>query len=504
MAKEPSTSQQGQTAKPSGKGKGKAKGKAEPVFLDWHLGRNRGADIATPLDLYDDQLSELPTTEQAFAQALTERYHLLRDRPVTYSGWAGEEDRQEDTPTELLDGGWVLARDPEAVAKELQCALAQRDAAIGTVERVRQILESLGDRPTPDDAQNQDQLNRIRALEEQVNDLLADKITLEDERTALQRELLDLHRAARTSTQRRSTSPSGSDTPEPVVEAQGSRVKTAKIADPDKFTDGVDPKYSVWKAALLRKIKGNSELFPTEDSKFGYALSYIGGEAMEGMESRLEDDCPADEKITTLQDIFDHLEPFYKDPTELPRAKKDFADLQMAKTPSYRDFVTQFVRLATKARVPRSEWKYEFNARLTSKLQYGMTRDYIDETVRYDEFARLGHQYALQYEFIKQKSGDKKKSPSGGGSGGSPAPKDSNPREKSKSGTPTAGRGKSPTPQANEREKLMGEGKCFYCKEPGHIKADCPKLAAANIRRIETRPKDQDSHPLREDQQSEN
>jgi hypothetical protein len=51
--------------------------------------------------------------------------------------------------------------------------------------------------------------------------------------------------------------------------------RTAKIADPGKFTDGISPKYSVWKSALLRKFAGNADLFPTEATKLGYAASHI-------------------------------------------------------------------------------------------------------------------------------------------------------------------------------------------------------------------------------------
>ncbi|KAK4157191.1 hypothetical protein C8A00DRAFT_29902 [Chaetomidium leptoderma] len=47
---------------------------------------------------------------------------------------------------------------------------------------------------------------------------------------------------------------------------------------------------SAWKGAILRKIRGNSNLFPDEASKFGYAVSHIGGEAADFLEPYLDGD----------------------------------------------------------------------------------------------------------------------------------------------------------------------------------------------------------------------
>jgi hypothetical protein len=53
----------------------------------------------------------------------------------------------------------------------------------------------------------------------------------------------------------------GSEDPTHSGEAQDTSPyrRTAKIADPDKFTDGKAPMFSVWKAALKRKFVGNRE-----------------------------------------------------------------------------------------------------------------------------------------------------------------------------------------------------------------------------------------------------
>lgn len=519
------------------KGKGR---EPEPVMSQWNPGVNRGSLIETSVDksfdvganarasvaswddglLEDpvpdflDRLAEVEVTTKTLEADLIERFDILKERPINYLGWHRTlEDMEDCEPTEQLDAGWVSNRQASEVADELRIVLAQRDAAIGSAEHFRMAMRIY--RIT-----TRSLLQRVRSLEAEgvsadtqnrIEALIADKIRLEDEKIALERELLSLHRQAHqqgtntqnphqqgTNAQNPPRSPwsapshQGSDEPRPSVETQGTSTrKTARIADPDKFTDGKAPKLSVWKAALKRKLEGNSELFPTEACKFGYALSHIGGDAMEALDCHLEDG--ALEPITTLEDLIDFLECQYKDPTELQQAKNDFHDLAMSTGQSYREFLTSFVQTASKAGIPKAEWKYEFNRRLTWRLQVGMTRDYIDETVNFEEFSRLGHQYALQYRAIdKQKSVGKKGTSSGGtssrGSGGTTG-------TKNKSTTP-ARQGSRDTPstrqlteaEKKERGELREQGKCFFCKKTGHLKANCPDRIAAAIKLLEAQP----------------
>jgi hypothetical protein len=67
---------------------------------------------------------------------------------------------------------------------------------------------------------------------------------------------------------------------------------------------------------------------------------------------------------------------------------------------TFREFCTTFVQTAIKAQVPKATWKREFNRRLTRRLRSGLIRDYIDDSVGFEAFQRLGYQFAFQYSVI--------------------------------------------------------------------------------------------------------
>jgi hypothetical protein len=465
----------------------------------WHEGK-----FEEVLPYLVEKLSEASITNLQLDDDLENRFEQLKGPLITL--FTGEE--EEDAEPETLNQEWVQRKSPLELVALIHTLCAQRDAAVSAVADLRKMfnlgvemlkLMTARVRAFEHDGHG---LEREQALEQQVEDLLAEKAGLEDERVELMRKVIarmdvrpepeDLRSPPRQNPKQQ--------TPDPPKEGVSTR-KTAKIADPEKFTNGKNPKFSVWKAQVLRKIRGNSELFPTDASKFGYAVSYIAGDAMESLEPFLEDDAIA--PITTLDELFEFLRGFYKDPTEQQRAKNDFRDLTMKQGQSFREFLTQFVQEASKAQISKAEWKDELNQRLNSRLQYGMTPHFIDPRVDFDEFARLGHQYSLQYDVIEKQK--KKNQPGGSSQGGSGG------KGKDKAGSPAqGGKGKSPAPtdaEKKEREELREAGKCFYCKEVGHVKSQCPKRLAASIKQLKAKLKEKEesgTQPQGEKEDSEN
>ena len=413
--------------------------KPDPVLLDWveTFHENRGLDLPAeilndvdyqarsretmasfegttpyPLPDYFDRVAAKEIPSELILEELRNGYSILKDRPIRlYETDSGEEGQE-------VDVSWVTQQPEEAVTTIRRLA-AQRDTATSVLEALRHLIEQRI-------ATLQVTLQRARELEARVEDLegtlaqqKAEVAHLID-KAQLQEELLGQYRQSSRQSRQASTGPLDSGTADRVTDRSTERncplpstetarggspvpvtAKTAKIADPDKFTDGKSPTLSVWKAQLKCKFNGNRELFPTEDSKFGYATSYISGEVQENLEPFLSEDCLEEDRITNVDELLVFLENAYKDPTELARAKRDFKDLAIdkgGKTVSYRDFVIKFNHLVVKARIPKSEWKEEFNQRLSRRLQYGMTREFIDDSIDYTEFVRLGYQYSLQYD----------------------------------------------------------------------------------------------------------
>jgi hypothetical protein len=468
----------------------------------------RHEEVAHPMPDVFERMSRCSFSAQEVKDEIQNRIDYFNAQKVQHD--------DVDTPLlgpEPLDKSWVKNRNDEYIAEALQLLIAQRDAALTMAGHLRRIanlqaqahgvtlarvreFESVGTPLEGDDTTRKrttaGEEPDLTAVEVQIGALCEERDTLQEKVNRLQGRLIDAleaNVALRSAPRPRRSETPGLDPDDPLAStesAPAARVaRTAKIADPEKFTDGISPKYSVWKSALLRKFAGNADLFPTEATKLGYAASHIGGQAMEALDPHLEDGSP--EQIVDVEGLLDFLDQYYTDPTELQRAQDEFLDLSMGSS-TFREFCTAFVQTAIKAQVPKTTWKREFNRRLNRRLQNGLTRDYIDASVGFEAFQRLGHQFALQYSVIDKvhkpasskndKGGASGSSLSGTGTGGGTA-RSSTPR--ARSGTPVA-----KDLDKKERDELKDAGKCFYCKEEGHIRTHCPKLLAAAIRKMQT------------------
>lgn len=444
--------------------------------------------IPSPLPGIFDEAAKVRFSHADIQKSVEKRVKAMSSLPLKVS-W----ERDDDLP--LLDRDWVETATVEFLLYSIKGLFAQRDAAAAVTNDLGQAyhhLACLYERALMRTRQWEETAERpadVAAKDEQIDELIDERDELKDRVQFLSTKIIDA--MTNNQTPRGSTESPLGDQDEPITTTEGGdnplrargAQKTAKIADPAKFTDGKDPKFTVWKAALLRKFKGNADLFPTEASKFGYTLSYIAGDAMECLEPYLDGDC--EDPITTTEEVFETLQGFYKDPTELDKAKDEFHSLKMINNQDFREFCTQFVKLAVKAKIARAEWKREFNNRLTNRLRTGLIRDYLDASVSFDEFQQLGHQFALQFHMMakdQKATGSTNKGRGGGtGSTGSGTTTTGTSTAAAKAGTP----GKSPSPE--ETEKLRAEDKCFFCRQVGHRKVDCPKRIAASIRRMQTK-----------------
>lgn len=309
-------------------------------------------------------------------------------------------------------------------------------------------------------------------------DGLLQQISERDQRIAdLQETVADM--AILASRNSRAGTPAG-DT---VHSVSGSVVRerwSAKVADPPVFCAEKDKdtvNFEAWIRQIRNKLDVNKDHFDSDKAKRVYVESRIGGVAANNLQPYLREDNP--NKLATLSELLEHLESEYDNPNKKEEARQEFLDLRMDPRGDYAKFKNDFVRLAGETRLAKTEWKAEFKRKLTVLMQNNLVTAYLDSTVDFERFARMGaeinNNLRLQQQAAAKNKGDKNigtadKAPRGGnGRGGFQA---------KGGGTKPAG----PRLSADELKKLMAEGRCFTCREVGHTTANCPKKEAGRGR----------------------
>jgi hypothetical protein len=237
--------------------------------------------------------------------------------------------------------------------------------------------------------------------------------------------------------------------------AAGSELrKSTKIADPELLDDGKDPKFEHWLSRMRNKLKSNTNHFSTEDLRMAYIEERTKGAAAQHIYPRMQQDYP--EVYKTAEEIFQHLANVYKDPDKLQTTKEDFRKLFMKNGSDFQTFRTEFLHLAGKAKVPRVDYVQEFFSKLFFEIKPHVAAHKTSKLFK--EFEAVCNSVAPTLSKArgsgkKQIEFDKKTS----------AASSANPNTAALSGT-----SKGQTPE--DRQALMKEGRCFFCKEHGYMK----------------------------------
>ena len=118
-----------------------------------------------------------------------------------------------------------------------------------------------------------------------------------------------------------------------------------KIPDPPKFRGNKD-KFRTFYAQLILKLNGNTDRFPTDESKIAYAIALLEGTAMKAMLPYIT----IDGRITceSYAKFAEELNRQWGNPYAKQEAAHKITVSQMRKRP-LNDLLTEFQRLATEA-----------------------------------------------------------------------------------------------------------------------------------------------------------
>lgn len=278
--------------------------------------------------------------------------------------------------------------------------------------------------------------------------------------------------------------------PSPTPSQEQSRVqKSSKIPDPPVFKDGLTLTFDTWKRAVRNKLRSNADHYPTEEAKLGYVLSRVEQPASDILEPYLDDDAAV--SLTTHTQVFEALERVYGVPNKEYLYQGQFEHLEQGSL-DFNAFVAEFYRLSAPLRRDENSLLNSFRRKLSPTMQrhtIGRQNESLDGLIEFCR--RVDDDLKLQQQQPRRNAAH---APFSRSSTRTVTP--SHPVSPPASTGPTSARKtttvvpagatldpnafvRSSTPRTNttaaEREQLKTQGRCFQCKQPGHMAGECPQ-----------------------------
>jgi hypothetical protein len=292
-------------------------------------------------------------------------------------------------------------------------------------------------------------------------------VELTEELDQTQRELLQAFRQQR------------QDTPDNNTRSK----RTAKMNDPKPLTGNFDKmglSFETWLIKIKAKMRANRDHFETEDDRITHVASLIEGEAADLIAPRL--DPGSSRYYQDINEFYDHLTTLYGDVNKKRNARAEYRRLFMKKDQSFQEFYARFLRLTVDAETPEDDLKEDLNEKLQYELQAAVSTYFNDEAISTEAFAKWCTTIDQQ---IKQRQAkvarfEKNKTTTTSASSTKTTTTASTPFVKTVVPTATLPRlynsnttYSRPVYNEPEKQELSKQGRCFICKEVGHIANTC-------------------------------
>ncbi|KUM55330.1 hypothetical protein ACN42_g11987, partial [Penicillium freii] len=266
----------------------------------------------------------------------------------------------------------------------------------------------------------------------------------------------------------------------PIVEAIANR-KTTKMPDAPMLSDGKEVRFETWETVIRQKLEANADHYPLPVHRKLYVQSRCEGKAQLHIAPRMSSD--SSNLYVDAEDMITHLKTVFANPNRRAEAYTAYHKLMMKPKDSFTDFLAEFMQLAEEAVVIEENRKRDLYSKLPYLLQSQVMWAVNQDTVTFESFTKtcqsMSHEINLQQEAkitSRARSTVTTGSSAGIGVGTSVKPTSTStytPRVKREESV-NLGRLSNA-----ERDTLMKEGRCFNCKEQGHMTRDCPKKKPA-------------------------
>jgi hypothetical protein len=311
---------------------------------------------------------------------------------------------------------------------------------------------------------NQANIASVQQLNAQIDELLEEKNQYQ---TALLRAL-------------NSTTAAAANAPANAAEKAK---KSAKLPDPKTFigrdTGEKNPHETVeledWLAKIRRKLSANKDHYSTTELQMGYVQNMVGGVAGKHLAPRLRTD--AVNPFITAEEMLQTLERAYGNPNKKQDASEEFRRLYQNNNP-FPVFWADFQRLAAETEMPEATQLDELGFRVNADLQQALASVFDIASVY--ELAQRCITIDAKLQRVKKARGRTKPTAGTPGSGSASAPEKGVKPEPGSSPSDPRPPGKKPQYDNAEKQQLSREGKCFICKNPGHLARECPNRSRIN------------------------
>ncbi|KAJ5118154.1 uncharacterized protein N7515_010377 [Penicillium bovifimosum] len=362
------------------------------------------------------------------------------------------------------DGKMIIIKDGETLLKWVQTEPTKALEYFAESQESRDYLRE----------KNRKSVERIQELEEYVEELEKAPPSEETERVYHEnntlRKEVDFLRSRLYDARHAPT-----NTPDTHTSSSAGIQRSAKLPNATIMDDGESVKFVPWRREIENKLLLNADHYPTEKHRMAYVANRCAGKAQAQLQPRLEPD--AKDQYRTAEEMLDHLQLVFRDPQQRRIALREYGELKMKANENFNMFYAEFSRLALESKRDEELQKDDLFEKIPYRLQMLVAGDVYKEEVSMQDFVDACRRGAITITRLQPPPSNRfKKSESGGShQTSSEDSTTSNARAStSSSRTMAANRGRTNTTY-EERQALLKEGKCFNCREEGHLSRDCPK-----------------------------
>lgn len=257
---------------------------------------------------------------------------------------------------------------------------------------------------------------------------------------------------------------------------RSNRERSAKLPDPEMFSGdpAEKPQFRSWKTDMRNKMEVNQDHFLSSKAKVAYVFSRTTGWANTILRPYIETNSP---QISTFENIIRLLTDTFDDPHYVENKKQQFRSLYQ-RSKSFAEFHANFITLATDAEVSQKDWFEEMWYRLSDEMRTHLISQKIGMSGNFDTLVTHCRDVDREMRGINERKQRLSVR----------VTRDPNQRQPDKPRTyaprlaPTfskdSGEKKLERRSHQELEALRREGKCFHCKEAGHMAHQCFKKKA--------------------------